>query len=531
MDGEKLLEHTDDNNRNDDDDDDDHDVVWTKSDPRNNEHDMASNKVPEVVLPAKLQNKNRFDVRKLVTATLSASFCCLGFTYSMLGPTLIALSNQVGGASVGEMGSVFAARSLGYLIGSIGGGKLVDLVKNPRWLLVLVMIVVACGGGAVPYCDRVEILAVVLMMHGLAMGTLDTIGNVLAIRTWKEEVGTHLQIIHFAFALGAFVAPLSAREILIEDAAKAGGDSCMFEAFDNITPPTETVETDHTISVAWTWWIGSIACSIVALFWFGLTLVEMDLEPPSSGADNNSSSEVIGLHGIKRFQRHIVVSIMGFLCMYVGSEVAYGGLAYTFSIESCMLEVAAAADVTASYWGSFALGRLIAIPVSTVLNPALILTGSLSIASTAVAIEAFFPSEVWAIWVGTFLYGIGLAASFPTAFTILSDQVDVTGKVATLTVVAAAFGEMVLPWIVANMMDSLGSRAFMGGMVMCTALSVVTFVWFWYICKRRRDLHWQEMTRRALESQDVDTDSEGDGMSEIRPALTSPDLELTQRKK
>ena len=50
--------------------------------------------------------------------------------YSMLGPTLLTLSLQVGGASVGSMGSVFAARSFGYLLGSGITDNILDLALD-----------------------------------------------------------------------------------------------------------------------------------------------------------------------------------------------------------------------------------------------------------------------------------------------------------------------------------------------------------------------------------------------------------------
>ena len=48
-------------------------------------------------------------------------------------------------------------------------------------------------------------------------------------------------------------------------------------------------------------------------------------------------------------------------------------------LQACLLGVAGASDLTASYWGSFALGRLLAIPLSTWFSPGLMLGCSLGV--------------------------------------------------------------------------------------------------------------------------------------------------------
>jgi fucose permease len=257
----------------------------------------------------------------------------------------------------------------------------------------------------------------------------------------------------------------------------------------------------------------------MAAAWVGLIFVDIDMDPPPE-PDTAATDEYIGLPGIPRYQKQVIVSATAFLCFYVGTEVAYGGLIYTFAVEDCLLGVAAASDLTASYWGSFALGRLLAIPLSTWFSPGLMLGCSLGVAGSAIGLIVLFSDAVWAAWVGTFIFGLGMAASFPTAFTMLSEQVDVTGKIATLVIVGSAFGEMTIPWIIAERMDGR-PEAFIGGIAAAVVGSVVVFVWFWMVGNRRRAIHWNEVTRRALLSQDADTE-------EI--VFSSPtSLELTQR--
>ena len=64
------------------------------------------------------------------------------------------------------------------------------------------------------------------------------------------------------------------------------------------------------------------------------------------------------------------------------------------------------------------------------------------------------------------------------------EQVDVTGKIATLVIVGSAFGEMTIPWIIAERMDGR-PEAFIGGIAAAVVGSVVVFVWFWIIGNRK----------------------------------------------
>ena len=57
------------------------------------------------------------------TAAYYATFIGLGLTSASLGPTLPGLAEQTR-TNIGEISFLFTARSLGYLLGSLRGGRL-----------------------------------------------------------------------------------------------------------------------------------------------------------------------------------------------------------------------------------------------------------------------------------------------------------------------------------------------------------------------------------------------------------------------
>ena len=84
--------------------------------------------------------------------------------------------------------------------------------------------------------------------------------------------------------------------------------------------------------VAWAWWTGSVLSAVMAAAWAGLIYVDIDMDPPPE-ADTVATDGYIGLPGIPRYQKQVIASATAFLCFYVGTEVAYGGLVYTFAVE------------------------------------------------------------------------------------------------------------------------------------------------------------------------------------------------------
>ena len=141
------------------------------------------------------------------TFAYAMSFWLLGIVIASLGPTLLFLSEQTG-ADLDLLGFIFPARSLAYLLGSAFSGPLYDRLPGNR-LLATCLFVTTAGTAAIPFCPTVWLLAICVAMQGLAMGFLDTGGNVMLV--WLHgghRVAPYMQLIHFAFGVGAFVSPM-----------------------------------------------------------------------------------------------------------------------------------------------------------------------------------------------------------------------------------------------------------------------------------------------------------------------------------
>lgn len=127
-------------------------------------------------LRARFVAVGRFLVRPatLLTAGYCASFAALGLVLAALGPLLLDLgahpeterpfaysgpfAGKQTGSTVAEMGYVFAARSMGYLVGSAIGGPLVDRF-NGHVLLSGTLIVLGSATATIPVITSVWLLA------------------------------------------------------------------------------------------------------------------------------------------------------------------------------------------------------------------------------------------------------------------------------------------------------------------------------------------------------------------------------------
>lgn len=95
-----------------------------------------------------------------------------GISVAILGPTLIELACQAQ-TELEKMSFVFTARAIGYLIGSIVGGWLFDRY-NGHLVLSLSCVWAAVMMWALPYVTSLTGLLLVVVLMGLALGSVDT---------------------------------------------------------------------------------------------------------------------------------------------------------------------------------------------------------------------------------------------------------------------------------------------------------------------------------------------------------------------
>ena len=148
-----------------------------------------------------------------ITAAYFVAFIVLGIVTSSLGPTLPGLAEQTG-SQLSQISFLFTTRSLGYLLGSLLGGRLYDRVKGHP-LMAGALLLMSIALSLVPTLSILWWLAFVLLFIGIGEGMLDVGGNTLIVWLHGKKVGPFMNGLHFFFGVGAFLSPILAAQVIL----------------------------------------------------------------------------------------------------------------------------------------------------------------------------------------------------------------------------------------------------------------------------------------------------------------------------
>jgi FHS family Na+ dependent glucose MFS transporter 1 len=246
----------------------------------------------------------------------------------------------------------------------------------------------------------------------------DVGGNTLIVWQYGEKVGPYMNGLHFAFGLGAFIAPLV---------------------------------------VAWAVaWSGGIASAYWMLAALVLPAAAWLIFAPSP-ARRTTTQATDG----RPIDYRLVILIALFFCIYVGAEVSFGAWVYTYANALGLADETMAAYLTSAFWGALTVGRLLSIPVATRFRPRSILATSLFGCLIGVGLPLFITGSVAAIWAGAILSGLSMAAIFPTTLTFAGRRLALTGRITSYFFVGASLGGMFWPWLIGQLFERVGPWATM----------------------------------------------------------------------
>jgi MFS transporter, FHS family, Na+ dependent glucose transporter 1 len=359
-----------------------------------------------------------------------AAFIALGLIGSLLGPSLNGLAKNTG-VHLDQISILFTARSLGYLLGSLLAGRVYDRRPGNTLMagflgLIFLMVVLS------PLIPLLWLLVVAMLLMGLGEGGLDVGGNTMLMWLHREKVGPFMNGLHFAFGVGSFLTP-----IIISQMALLSG---------NIT---------------WGYWV--VALLLVPMVIWLLRLPSPTYIPAS--AENTT----------KTTNTLLIVLMVLFFALYVGSEVSFGGWVYNYAVAMKLMNATTAALVTSWFWGSLTLGRLLSIPIASKFKLSSVVLVDVIGVLVSVALIMLFPNSEAFIWVGTFGTGFAMASIFPTMLSLAESRLHITGRVTSWFFVGASSGGMILPWLIGQLFEPVGPWVAMVSIFIAMALALVTF--------------------------------------------------------
>jgi MFS transporter, FHS family, Na+ dependent glucose transporter 1 len=360
------------------------------------------------------------------------AFIILGLTTASLGPTLQGLAGNLG-AALSLMSSLFPVRSLGYLLGSLLGGRLYDrFPAHPMIAAGLVLMAVMMA--LVPVLSIFVLLGGVFLLVGICEGFIDVGGNTLIVWVHGDAVGPFMNALHFFFGVGAFISPLIVAQVILF----SGG-------------------------VNWAYWILAI---------LNLPVAAWLIRQPNLGLQVHTR----GVTSLREPADTVLVSIITvFFFLYVAGEVSMGGWAYSYATAMNLGDQVTSAYLTSAFWGAITVGRLASIAVAARLRSAQILLIDLVGSMLSLAIILIFPASKLALWVGVIGAGLFMASMFPTMLAFAGQRMAITGKVTGLFLVGASLGGMSAPWIIGQLFEPVGPRVVMFAITLSIALAFLSF--------------------------------------------------------
>lgn len=360
-----------------------------------------------------------------------AAFIGIGIMSASLGPTLSSLADQTQ-TTLSGISILFAARPIGYLLGSILAGRLYDRLSGHP-IMALAILLSTLSMMITPMSPLLWILIVAMLAMGLAESAIDVGGNTLIVWTYGEAVGPFMNGLHFMFGVGAFLAPL----IVAQAMAWGGGLSGAY----------------------WT----LAALILPAAFW--LWRAPSPVARISAKAAQSERTNVT-----------LVALIALFFFLYVGAESSFGAWVFTYAKRLGLADATAAAYLTSAFWGALTAGRLLSIPLAARWRPRKILTVNLIGCLISVGLALLWPNSAAVIWACVLGAGLSMASTFPTLLTLAGRRMTITGQITSFFFVGASLGGMAVPWLIGQLFERIGPRVTMATVFAALLAQVVVFV-------------------------------------------------------
>jgi len=344
-----------------------------------------------------------------IAGSYYAAYLMLGLMLTSIGPGMSALEEQTG-STTSQVGFLVVVIALGYMLGSIVGGRLYGRLIGHR-ILASSLLGMALLTLTIPWLSALWMLIVVFTLVGLALGIMDVGGNTLLVWMYGSEVAPYMNALHLCFGIGAFIGPL-----VMNGFAAATGN-----AVD-------------------TYWLYA-GLMLPAVVW--LARMPSPVAPAAAAA-------APGVAGALRRRWWVIALISAFFFMHMGAELAFGAYITSYADDLFYTE-SLARVVNSMFWAGLVAGRLIAVPLALRLKAAGMLRIDLLGAIGAIALIALLPDSTTALWIGTIALGMSIASMIPSSINYAGERMPITGQVTALFLIGGSAGSTILPLIVGRL--------------------------------------------------------------------------------
>jgi len=349
-------------------------------------------------------------------------------------------------------------------------------LRNSHWIVAANHIVLAVFNILIPFIRNYWIFLILHIFLGFGAAFIDVWGNTIPSYLWKEKANPWLQLLHFQFSVGATIAPFVMSLCFRYIARDEVSLMVSFGAFSVygvllsliyiLLPSPQINLKKQSIHI------------IESQSKEHINEVQVEMDDPTESENTVSfrtklknkwqklrsikARDVIK-NAYKTFITDggwIYLAMALMLGLYVGDEIAVGGLISSHVEDAGLMSKEDGALLAFAFWIALTIGRFLGIVVSLFLSPAIMLLCNLIGSLAASVIVLIFPTNIYVIWASTILIGLFLASTFPTAiaFPTISGGAKMSGTLTSIMVVGASLGEMMIPVLGTRLMVTFAKR-------------------------------------------------------------------------
>ena len=348
----------------------------------------------------------------------------IGLTMTVVGPALTELRDRTS-VSIGAIGSLFVASSLGFMAGSFLGGRLYDRLVGHR-VLASALFSLGLAVLAIPHMTSLPLLFAVFVWMGVSAAVVEVGANTLVMWHMGADVGRSMNLLHLAFGVGALITPALTR---------AG------------------------LGVVTT--VGAVVAASVGLLALSVTTPTF----PTVQRDEQTGAT-----------RRLLTICSVFFLLYVGLEVGFAGWILTYA-EEIDFSARAATAITSVFWVTFTAGRLASAAVVNRVRPKVVMIASSALTVAAAMVLVIGSLATPLVWVGVALMGLATAPQFPVMLAYLERRMRLTGSDNSWFVGAAGLGGLVFPFVTGQVFDGFGPGSYPWTILLLSVATVGSFAW------------------------------------------------------
>lgn len=337
------------------------------------------------------------------------------------------------GVSTGQIGVLFTAAAVGYLVGSLLAGRLLAAVPGHH-VIAGGLTIAAVMLLALPSTASLVAMVALQVLLGVGGGLVDVAANALVL--WTHRGGAVMNALHLCFGIGATVAPVIVGR-----------------------------------SLAWTDSL-RLGYGIVAVAMLGFAVWAVTLASPTS------PHEELDRH-IPEGKGPLLVLGVLFFVAYVGIEIGFIGWIFDYGVANGLDRSTEATWLGTAFLAAFTFGRLLSIPLGARVSPRMVMAADLAACTLGMVVLLVGRDSVAAMWVGTIIFGLGTASMFPTMLSLAEPYLPSTGAVTSLFLGGASAGSMTVPWLIGVLIERQGTDMLPVVMLVGTAacgVSVIAFL-------------------------------------------------------